>query len=123
LQLPPLNIENKRDTYKKGSVFEFHVPTPEETVACLRSKDPSSPGSSGIIYKDILYCDPIGIITSNLFKIIFDKGLTPKSLKNNLTLMIPKANKDGEYHLHSSWSGIALQECIYKLLTTILYKK
>jgi len=119
----PLNIEIKPDTYKSGSVFGFHVPTPDEIVACLKSKDPSSPGNSGITYKDILYCDPSGIITYNLFEIIFDKGLTPKNWKNYLTLMIPKPNKDGEYHLPSSWRGIALQECIYKLLTTLLCKQ
>jgi len=34
--------------------------------------------------------------------------------------MIPKSGKEGEYHLLSSWWGIALQECLYKLLFTLL---
>jgi len=119
-QINLCNINYNANYYKRGSRFEFPIPTPEEIVACLQSKSQSAPESSGITYKDLLFCDPTGILLHHLFKMILERFETPQSWKNYNTLMIPKSGKDGEYHLPSSWRGIALQECIFKILTTLL---
>jgi len=103
-----------------GPAFNFRPPTSTEIVDCLRQKDKSSPGQSGISYQDILYCDPEGVICEKIFKMILESNTTPNDWKTFDTLMIPKSGKEGEYHLPSSWRGIALQECLYKLLTTLL---
>jgi len=105
---------------KIGPAFSFRPPKREEILSCLRQKDKSSPGQSGISYQDILYCDPEGVICEKIFGIILEYNTVPSDWKTFDTLMIPKSGKEGEYHFPSSWRGIALQECLYKLLTTLL---
>ena len=103
-----------------GPAFSFRSPTSAEIVSCLRQKDKSSPGQSGISYQDILYSDPDGTICEKILSKILESNTVPSDWKTFDTLMIPKSGKEGEYHLPSSWRGIALQECLYKLLTTLL---
>ena len=101
----------------------FHIPTQEKIFKHLSGKGKSAPGSSGISYKALFFCDPAGILIHQLFKIVLEGYNTPAAWKNYITLMISKSGKDGEYHLQSSWRGIALKERIYKLLTTLQYKQ
>ena len=103
-----------------GPAFCFCPPNNVEIISCLQKKDKSSPGHSGISYHDILYADHEGVICEKIFARILETNTVPSDWKTFYTLMIPKSGKEGEYQLPSSWRCIALQECLYKLLTTPL---
>jgi len=105
---------------KTASTFSFRPVTRQEVVQCLKSKPMSAPGPSNITYRDILFCDPDGTLVAGLLNCIIERRDEPRLWKHFHTLMIPKPHKEGQYADVSSWRPIALQECLYKILTSLL---
>jgi len=105
---------------KRGVPFEFREVLSCEVVEALNKANNSSSGYSNITHKDMLYCDPVGAIYTKLYNRIINSRVIPESWKEFFTTLLPKPGKQGQYDQVSSWRPIALLECAYKILATLL---
>ena len=105
---------------KRGDPFEFREVLSGEVVKALNKANNSSPGYSNITYKDMLYCDPVGAMYTKLYNRVINCRVIPESWKQFFTTLLPKPGKQGHYNEVASWRPIALLECAYKILATLL---
>jgi hypothetical protein len=105
---------------KRGDPFEFRKVLSGEVVEALNKANNSSPGYSNITYKDMLYCDPVGAMYTKLYNRVINSRVIPESWKQFFKTLLPKPGKQGHYNEVASWRPIALLECAYKILATLL---
>ena len=104
----------------QGSEFQFHSPSAEEILKCVKDLKHSAAGEDTIYYRDVLYADPEGKLMEFLFSKVVESCTAPTQWVRFKTLLIPKKDKDGSYNNIDSWRPIALLSSVYKILTSCL---
>jgi len=73
-----------------------------------------------LFYTSNLHTTPVGAIYTKLYNRIINSRVIPQRWKEFFTTLLPKPGKQGQYDQVSSWRPIALLECAYKILATLL---